>query len=154
MTEAAGEPATESLRAALEAAGLAGAPDGAPVLLAAPGERDFDELGRLVADVVGGRTLVTWAGEGPLQAALHLTPFAPELAGEAAPVQPGLDPVALDGVRPVTGVGYVLYRLEGRCVALAGPRGEGWVLYLGAPVPALAVAGLAWIRARQVPARV
>jgi len=145
---------TATLRAALAAAGIASAPDGAPVLLAAPGERDFDELGRIVAEVVQGRTLVTWAGEGPLQAALHVTPLAPELTGEAEPAQSGLDPVALDGARPVTGVGYVLYRLDGRCVALAGPRGDGWILYLGAPVPALAVAGLAWIRARQAAARV
>jgi hypothetical protein len=103
-----------------------------------------------VASVLGGAVLAL-AGDGPLLPALHLRRDVEEVSGTAEPQQAGLAPVAIDPLAPahaVTGAGYALYRCGDRCIALAGPRGDGWVLYLGGRAPDLESECLRWVELR------
>jgi len=138
---------------ALIEAGYEATADDPDLLLTTAAGEDADHAARLAAFVVGGGALVVCGGEGPLLAALHLLRPGEPLSGSAVPVGSGLDPLDLEAVRPVSGVGYCLYRIEEECVALAGPRGKGGVLYLGdrRPAPALLGACLDWISRQSGP---
>ena len=101
---------------------------------------DFAEVARRVEYVVDGGTMVVAGAEGPLLAALHLTPWPEIVRG------PGPDGGEIEA-HALTGVGYSLWEIDGRCVALAGPRDRGYVGYVGSE------ALVEWI-SRQVPLRV
>lgn len=100
-----------------------------------------DEVARWVGFVVDGGRLVVWGAQRePLLAALNLTP------GDE--IVRGLGPSGEEVEVPVvTGVGYVRWRIAGRCVAVAGPRDLGWVGYVGsrALVPGTVVGRRNWL---------
>jgi hypothetical protein len=140
------EPGGEAVAEALRSAGfVAGEAPWARVVVA--GEDGFEAVSRDVAWVLAGGVLAICGGTGPLLAALHLTPGAGAVSGplEAAPGAPSLP---LASAWPVTGVGYALYRAGETCVALAGRRGDGWVVYVGTPEPSLIAACVAWVAAQ------
>ena len=109
-------------------------------------EGTFEEVEGLVGWVLEGGVLAICGGFGPLLSALSLTPDAEPVEGAVEAAAPGAPPIHVAQPWPVTGVGYALYRVRERCIALAGPRGKGWVAYVGAREPALVAACLAWIR--------
>jgi len=135
------------LAAALAGAGFEIAKSDPDLLLTTAAGEDTDHAARLAAFVVGGGALAVCGGKGPLLAALHLLRPGEPVSGSAVPVCPGLAPLELETARSVSGVGYCLYRIGEQCVALAGPRGDGGVLYLGdeRPAPALLRGCLDWI---------
>jgi len=112
-----------------------------------------EEIRRIVDFVLRGGRLLLCGGAGPLPAALHLTVDKAAVEGVAEPVAAGVEPIGPVLARPVTGVGYSLARVEAHCVALGGPRGDGFVAHLGDenPAPALAAACLAWISRQDPP---
>jgi hypothetical protein len=130
---------------ALLAAGFApaGAAPWARVVIAV--ETTFEEVSRDVEWVLRGGVLAICGGTGPLLAALNLTPGEAAVEGPVEPLAPGAPPLPLAQAWPVTGVGYALYRASERCVAIAGPRGDGWIAYVGTPEPPLVAACLSWI---------
>lgn len=131
---------------ALVSAGFrpAGATPWARVVVPA-GEATFETVARDVEWVLRGGVLAICGGTGPLLAALNLTPGEGGAIGPVEPAAPGAPSLPLSEALPVTGVGYALYRAGERCVALAGRRGDGWVVYVGAPEPSLVVACLSWV---------
>jgi hypothetical protein len=114
-------------------------------------EATLEEVEAVTAWVLRGGVLAICGGTGPLLAALHLTPGDEGVEGPVEAAAPGAPSLPLEGAWPVTGVGYALYRVGERCVALAGRRGAGWVAYVGAPEPALITACLRWLAARCTP---
>ncbi|MHC4930699.1 MAG: hypothetical protein ACYTGV_00700 [Planctomycetota bacterium] len=107
---------------------------------------DEEEVSAIVDRVLDGGGLLICGGEGPLLSALHLLARPGQLSGTAESAD-GARTAHVAGARPVSGVGHVLFRVEGDCVALAGTRGLGHVVFLGHPAPPLelARAGLEWI---------
>lgn len=134
-------PVTE----ALLAVGIA-ADGGWARVVEARDDATFDDVAPIVLEVLDGLVLGICGGGGPLLSALNLTPAESPVAGPAEATAPGAPSVPLAEAWPVTGVGYSLYRAQGRCVALAGRRGKGWVVY--ALHPALLAAGIAWVASR------
>jgi len=136
-----GGPVTE----ALLAAGFpsAGAAPWARVVTA----RDvtFEDAGRDVEWVLAGGVLAICGGTGPLLSALALTPGDGPVTGPVEALAPGAPPLRLAEAWPVTGVGYSLYSVNEHCIAIAGRRGEGSIVYVGAPEPSLLVACLSWL---------
>ncbi len=112
-----------------------------------------EQVRDLVREVVGGADLALYGGDGPLLPALHLSRFDTRIEGEAIPLLPRLPPLPPSTLSPVTGVGYALYRASDHCVALAGPRGAGRVLFLGcdSAEDPLAVACLEWFSLQAAP---
>lgn len=106
----------------------------------------FEDVGRVVGWVLEGGVLGICGGTGPLLAALHLTPGEEPVEGPVESAAPDAPSLPLAEVWPVTGVGYALYRAQGRCVGLAGRRGGGWVAY--ALDPGLLAGCLSWIASR------
>jgi hypothetical protein len=133
---------------ALLAAGFSIGADGARVVEARD-EDTHDAAAATVAWVLEGRVLGICGGRGPLLAALNLTPGDEPVAGPVEAMAPEAPSLEIQEAWPVTGVGYALYRARGRCVALAGRRGKGWVVY--ALDPRLLAAGLAWVASRDRP---
>ncbi|MHC4222378.1 MAG: hypothetical protein ACYSX0_10945 [Planctomycetota bacterium] len=107
---------------------------------------DLEEVAAMVDHVLGGGGLLICGGEGPLLAALHLLALPGQVSGSAESADGALT-VHITEARLVSGVGYALFRVDGDCVALAGMRGKGHVVFLGhpAPPPEMARAGLDWI---------
>lgn len=105
-----------------------------------------EQVRGIVREVVEGADLALYGGDGPLLSALHLSRFDTRVEGGATPLLPLLPPLPPSTLSPVTGVGYALYRSNDLCVALAGPRGLGRVLFLGcdSAQDPLAVACLEW----------
>jgi len=135
----------EPMAKALSAAGFAAA-GGAPwARVVAAREGTFEDATSDVSWVLGGGVLVVCGGTGPLLAALALTPGGGTVEGPVEPAAPGAPPLPLTAALPVTGVGYALYRIGERSVAIAGRRGDGWVVYVGAPEPSLVAACLSWV---------
>jgi hypothetical protein len=115
-----------------------------------------------VASLLSGRGLLLVAsGEGTseagmdLLAALHLA-LSPAPLAERSEALPTGHPLALEAgplllERPfgVTGVGWVLHRVQENPVSLYAPRGEGRLLLLGSPSPfassSFAAAVIRWI---------
>ncbi len=106
----------------------------------------FEEVQGLVDWVLAGGVLAICGGMGPLLALLNLTPGENPVEGPVEPSAPGAPSLQLTQAWPVTGVGYALYRCGELCVALAGRRGKGWVVY--ALEPSLLAACLSWVRGR------
>ena len=140
-----GHEAPAALEDALVAAGFEVVEDGADIALVTASEMDRAEVERFVGQLVDGGGLLVCGGTGPLLSALHLTPQGDPVTGAARPCFEGLEPVAIDRASPVTGVGFALYRIDGRCVALGARRDRGVLAYVGEPDPALVVACLRWI---------
>jgi hypothetical protein len=138
-------PESGQVTEALVTAGFApgGAAPWARVVTA--GDATFEAVSLDVAWVLGDGVLAICGGSGPLLAALNLTPGNGAVEGPIEPSAPGAPPLPLERARPVTGVGYSLYRAGERCIALAGRRGDGWVAYVGAAEPMLVAACLSWI---------
>jgi len=113
---------------------------------------DTEEVATMVNRVLGGGGLLICGGEGPLLAALHFLALPGQVSGSAESAD-GTLTVHVEEARPVSGVGYVLFRVDGDCVALAGMRGTGHVVFLGhpAPPPEMALAGLDWISRQNRP---
>lgn len=105
-----------------------------------------DDAARIILGVLEGQILAICGGTGPLLAALNLTPGEGPVAGPVEAAAPEAPSLQLAEAWPVTGVGYALYRARGRCVAIAGRRGRGWVVY--ALDPALLAASLAWVASK------
>jgi len=111
-----------------------------------------DEAADALRDYVlrGGRALLLGGG-GPLLARLHLTrlmePMDPPVSGHAEPCDPLLPAADLEQVHTVTGVGATLLRIGEHCVAIGGPRGEGFIFFLAAPEPPphLLLGALHWL---------
>ena len=133
--------AAPSLVQALRAAGVTLADGDAPVRIVLGGEMSPEEIREQVNFVLEGGATLLLASTGPLLTALHLRALDGVLNG----VVEGLEPLSLEGVAPVTGVGYALFRVDGACIALDAPRGRGRVLFAGASAPDLVLACLAWI---------
>ena len=100
---------------------------------------------------VGGTTREAGPRTVPLKVGSERTPLSAPVGDEPlhGPVEPAIDglaPVDLVEALPLTGVGYALYRIGKRCVALAGPRGDGWIGCVATPAPELLVGSLRWIR--------
>ena len=116
-----------------------------------------DEAAGALRDYVlrGGRALLLGGG-GPLLARLHLTrlmePMDPPVSGRAEPCDPLLPAVDLSDVHTVTGVGAALLHIGEQCVAIGGPRGDGFVFYCAAPEPPpeLLLGALRWLGEAQV----
>lgn len=108
-------------------------------------EATFEAVSLDVAWVLEGGVLVVCGGTGPLLAALHLTLAETPVDAPVEPLAPGAPPLPLARALPVTGVGYALYGAGDHCVAIAGRRGDGWVLCVGTAEPLLVAAGLSWI---------
>ncbi|MHC4452256.1 MAG: hypothetical protein ACYS0E_19295 [Planctomycetota bacterium] len=105
-----------------------------------PAQRDF---------VLGGGRLLAMGGEGPLLARLHLTPEMGQIVeGEAESFHPGFPSVRIRPTHPVHGVGYAFLRVGDVAVALGGPRGAGFFVYLAEtdPHPDLVLAAMGWLR--------
>ena len=126
-----GKEPPASLLQALGVAGFNVADRDADLRILGAGEMTYEEAAVVVRFVVDGGLLLLCGAGGALPAALNLT------AGASL----------VDGVTPVTGVGYALEKIGEHCVALGAPRGQGAVAYLGdnPPPPALAVAALRWL---------
>ncbi len=139
-------PEGDAVAAALRAAGFPAA-DGAPwARVVEAREGTFEDATPLVSWVLEGGVLAICGGTGPLLAALHLTPLDEPVEGPVEATAPEAPPLHIAEAWPVTGVGYALYRAPKGCVALAGRRGSGWVVY--ALDPALLAASLAWVASR------
>lgn len=131
---------------ALVAAGFATA-GGAPwARLVEALDVPFEDVTGLVEWVLAGGVLAICGGTGPLLALLNLTPGDSQVEGPVEPSAPGAPPLPLASAWPVTGVGYAIYRCGELCVALAGRRGKGWIVY--ALDPALLAASLSWVHGR------
>jgi len=142
-----GHEVPAALADALAGAGFEVVRNDAEIVLVTASEMDLAEVEPFVAHVVDGGGLLVCGGTGPLLAALHLTARGEPVVGAARPCYPGLEPLALDRAAPVTGVGYALYRMDDRCVALGARRDRGVLVYVGDPDPAppLVLACLRWI---------
>ena len=141
-----GQDCAAAIAESLSAAGFELVDESPDILVLEAREMELDEVLRHVRLVVeGGGVIFLCGGRGPLQAAFHLTPGEAPVHGPAEPAAQGLGPVDLDEALPLTGVGYALYRIGNRCVALAGPRGAGWIGCVASPVPALVVSSLRWV---------
>lgn len=142
-----GQAAAAVLEEALVAAGFAVVSEGADILVVTASEMESVEVERWVDHVVEGGSLLVCGGDGPLLSALHLTPRGEPVTGAMRPCYAGLEPLDLGRAAPVTGVGYALYRIDDRCVALGGRRDRGVLAYIGdaEPDPALVVACLRWM---------
>ncbi len=130
---------------------------------------DADEVHDMVTFVLGGGGLLLALDGGPPSAeawpllnAFHLfvlSPLDPQPARATShPAMAGIEAVALESPVSVAGVGHSLLRVGADCAALAAPRGEGRVLFLGCSSPLLSsdpVFGLACLRwiSRQTPDR-
>lgn len=136
----------DAMAQALLAEGFAMAGDTPWARVVEAREGTFEDVEGLVGWVLEGGVLAICGGFGPLLSALSLTPDAEPIEGPVEAAAPGAPPIHAAVPWPVTGVGYALYRVRERCIALAGPRGKGWVAYVGAFEPALVAASLAWIR--------
>jgi hypothetical protein len=130
-----GQAAPPKLAEALGAAGFEVVSECPEILVVTASEMEPAEVQRLVTHVVDGGGLLVCGGTGPLLAALQLTPRGEPVTGTLRPCYPGLEPLELDRASPVTGVGYVLYRIDDHCVALGGRRDRGALAYLGDPDP-------------------
>lgn len=134
---------------ALSEAGFEVVSEGADIVVRSADGVGWDEAEALVGFVVRGGGLVICGGTGPLLAALHLTPLPGPVRGAVEPARLGFAPLDVEEAWPVTGVGYALYRCveSGACVALAGPRGDGGVAYVGSPdpLPHLLVECVRWL---------
>jgi hypothetical protein len=139
-------PEGDAVARALDAAGFAAASAAPWARVVEAREGTFEDATPLVSWVLEGGVLAICGGTGPLLAALHLTPGADLVEGPAAATAPEAPPVEIAEAWPVTGVGYALYRAPKGCVALAGRRGLGWVVY--ALDPALLAASLSWVASR------
>ena len=140
-----GHEAPAALEDALAAAGFEVVEGGAEIALVTASEMDPADVERFVGHVVDGGGLLVCGGTGPLLAALHLTAQGDPVTGAARPCYEGLEPLAIDRAAPVTGVGFALYRMDDRCVALGARRDRGVLAYVGDPDPALVLACLRWI---------
>lgn len=142
-----GQAAAATLSDALVAAGFTVVSENPEITLVTASEMESVAVERWVDHVVEGGSLLVCGGDGPLLSALHLTPQGEPVTGELRPCYAGLEPLDLDRAAPVTGVGYALYRIDDRCVALGGRRDQGVVAYLGDadPAPALVLACLRWM---------
>ena len=109
----------------------------------------FEEVTGLVDWVLAGGVLAICGGTGPLLALLNLTLGDSPVEGPVEPSAPGAPSLQLSSAWPVTGVGYAVYRAGELCVALAGRRGNGWVVYALDPV--LLAACLSWVASRGRP---
>jgi len=108
-------------------------------------EATFEDVSPDVSWVLDGGVLVICGGTGPLLAALHLTVGETPVEAPLEPLAPGAPPLPLARALPVTGVGYALYRAGDRSVAIAGRRGDGWVVCVGTAEPLLVAACLSWV---------
>lgn len=108
-------------------------------------EGTFEDAAPYVEWVLRGGVLAICGGTGPLLAALALTPGEQPIEGQVEPAAPRAPPLPLLSAWPVTGVGYALYRIGDRTVALAGRRGDGWVICVGSAEPLLVAACLSWV---------
>jgi hypothetical protein len=144
-----GQAAPAALREALARADFEVVEDGPDVVLVTASEMDRGDVERLVDTVVDGGALLVCGGSGPLLAALHLTPQGEPVGGPARPCCAGMEPLNLERASPVTGVGFALYRIDDRCVALGARRDRGVLAYVGDadPAPPLVVACLRWMLA-------
>lgn len=106
----------------------------------------FEEVQGLVDWVLEGHVLAICGGTGPLLALLNLTPGEEPVEGPVEATAPEAPSLQLAEAWPVTGVGYALYRAREKCVALAGRRGKGWVVY--ALEPGLLAASLSWVASK------
>ncbi|MHC4577420.1 MAG: hypothetical protein ACYTED_08400 [Planctomycetota bacterium] len=142
-----GHEAPPGLADALQSAGFRVVDRLADVSVVTAAETEWSAVEPLVSRVVDGGALLICGGAGPLLAALHLTPLGGPVEGEVRPVGEGLESVGAGWASPVSGVGFVLYRIGEQCVALGGPRDRGVVAYLGDAAPAadLVIAALRWI---------
>ena len=142
-----GQEAPLALLDALSKAGFEVVSEAPDIVLITPGEMEREDVERLVAYVVDGGGLLVCGGTGPLLSALHLTPQGEPVAGAARPGYAGLEPLDVERASPVTGVGFVLYRIDDRCVALGSRRDRGVLAYVGDadPAPPLVLACLRWL---------
>ncbi|MHC4971025.1 MAG: hypothetical protein ACYTG3_01705 [Planctomycetota bacterium] len=142
-----GQAATATLQEALVAAGFPVVSESPEIVLVTASEGDPVDAEPLVGHVVEGGGLLVCGGTGPLLSALHLTPQGEPVTGEVRPCYAGLEPLDLDRAAPVTGVGFALYRIDDRCVALGGWRDRGVLAYVGDadPAPSLVIACLRWM---------
>ena len=134
------EPPADLLRA-LGAAGFTVAERDADFRIMGAGEMTHEEAGAIVRFVVDGGALLLCGAGGALPAALNLTPGAEPVEGDVQP------PIDVKRATPVTGVGYALFKIGERCIAVGAPRGRGAAVYLGdnPPPPPLVVASLRWL---------
>ncbi len=114
---------------ALAAAGFATAGDAPWARVVEAKETTFEEVVGIVGWVLEGGILAICGGSGPLLSALNLTPGEEPVEGPVEAAAPEAPSLPLAEAWPVTGVGYAVYRAQGKCVALAGRRGKGWVVY-------------------------
>jgi hypothetical protein len=140
-----GQEAAPGLEKALAAAGFPVVPESPDIVLVTASEMDPADVERYVRHVVEGGGLLVCGGDGPLLAALHLTPQGAPVAGTVRPCHEGLEPLDLERAAPVTGIGFALYRIDDTCVALGGRRDKGVLAYVGAADPVLVLACLRWI---------
>jgi len=139
-------PEGDAVERVLRAAGFAAASASPWARVVEAREGTFEDATPLVSWVLEGGVLAICGGTGPLLAALHLTPGAEPVEGPVEATAPEAPPVEIAEAWPVTGIGYALYRAPKGCVALAGRRGRGWVVY--ALDPALLAASLSWVASR------
>jgi hypothetical protein len=142
-----GQAATAALEDALVAAGFPVVSESPEIVLVTASEGDPIDAEPFVRHVVDGGGLLVCGGTGPLLSALHLTPQGEPVSGVLRACYEGLEPLDLDRAAPVTGVGFALYRIDARCVALGGRRDRGVLAYVGDadPAPPLVLACLRWI---------
>jgi hypothetical protein len=142
-----GQEAPLALLDALSAAGFEVVSEDPEIVLITPAEMEREDVERLVGYVVDGGGLLVCGGTGPLLSALHLTPQGEPVAGAARPCYAGLEPLPIERASPVTGVGFALYRIDDRCVALGSHRDRGVLAYVGDadPAPPLVLACLQWM---------
>ena len=97
--------------------------------------------------LAGGRLLLC-GGEGPLLARVHLTPLLDETV--SGPASGALGEHDCPTVHPLRGIGEILLRVDDQCVALGGPRGDGFFCFLADidPSPELLFAALGWLRSQ------
>ena len=136
-----GQDPPADLLAALDAAGYTVAERDADFRIMSAGEMTYEEAGAIVRFVVDGGALLLCGAGGPLPAALNLTAGAEPVEGVVHP------PIDVKRATPVTGVGYALFKIGERCIAIGAPRGSGAAVYLGdnPPPPPLVVASLRWL---------
>jgi hypothetical protein len=139
--------AGEGFARALESAGFETTDDTPSIEIVSAECVEAEEVHPLVEFVLQGGGLLVCGGDGPLLPALHLLARPGRLSGPAEPVAISGEPADLAEVRPVSGVGYTLYRVGTDCVVLGGQRGAGRIVFAGTnePPPALASACLRWI---------
>ncbi len=139
-------PEGDAVERVLRAAGFEAASASPWARVVEAREGTFEDATPLVSWVLEGGVLGICGGTGPLLAALHLTPGEAPVEGPVEASAPEAPSVEIAEARPVTGVGYALYRAPRGCVALAGRRGRGWVVY--ALEPGLLAASLSWVASR------